>query len=168
MSQKLARPRCLRQRRNSVRFLRDFGCTNAGSHRLTVDPIRNSQSRCNNVRAPCARYDILVSSSWMRRSSEAAGVHCACWCAIGCPIGVHAQQQAGKVPRIGFLSLTSSFDAACSTRSGKGCASSGGLRARILSSTIDMRRIGSTGCPTWRPSWSGSRWRSSYRWERKE
>jgi len=42
-------------------------------------------------------------------------------------------------------------------RSGKGCASSGGLRARILSSTIVSQRVGSTGCPTLRPSWSGSR-----------
>ena len=31
-----------------------------------------------------------------------------------------------------------------------------------------MRRVGSTGCPTWRPSWSGSRWTSSYRRGRKE
>jgi hypothetical protein len=31
-----------------------------------------------------------------------------------------------------------------------------------------MRRVGSTGCPTWRPSWSGSRWTSSYRGGRKE
>ena len=30
--------------------------------------------------------------------------------AIACPIGVHAQQQTGKAPRIGFLGLTSSFD----------------------------------------------------------
>ena len=30
--------------------------------------------------------------------------------AIACPMGVRAQQQAGKVPRIGFLSLTSASD----------------------------------------------------------
>ena len=30
--------------------------------------------------------------------------------AIACPMGVRAQQQAGKVPRIGFLSLTSPSD----------------------------------------------------------
>jgi ABC-type uncharacterized transport system substrate-binding protein len=34
----------------------------------------------------------------------------------------------------------------------------------MLSSTIDMRRIGSTGCPTWRPSWSGSRWSLIVSW----
>jgi hypothetical protein len=30
--------------------------------------------------------------------------------AIACPMGVCAQQQTGKVPRIGFLSLTSRSD----------------------------------------------------------
>ena len=30
--------------------------------------------------------------------------------AIACPVGVRAQQQAGKVPRIGFLGVTSPSD----------------------------------------------------------
>src|SRR5215831_4821579 len=30
--------------------------------------------------------------------------------AIACPMGVRAQQQAGKVPRIGFLGVTSTSD----------------------------------------------------------
>ena len=34
--------------------------------------------------------------------------------------------------------------------------SSGGLKARILSSTIVSQRVGSTGCPILRPSWSAS------------
>src|SRR5262245_46362248 len=44
---------------------------------LTRFGTRNRNA--TNTRAPCARSsDILVSSSWMRRSSEAARVHCAC------------------------------------------------------------------------------------------
>jgi hypothetical protein len=79
--------------------------------------------------------------------------------AIACPMGVCAQQQAGKVPRIGFLSLTSPSD-----RPPLLAAFRQRLRELgMLSSTIDMRRIGSTDCPTWRPSWSGSRWTSSSR-----
>ena len=46
-------------------------------------------------------------------------------------------------------------------RSGKGCASSGGLKGRTSSSTIVLRRAGWTPCPTSRPSWSGSRSTSS-------
>ena len=78
--------------------------------------------------------------------------------ALGAAPLVADAQQAG-VPRIGFLSATSPSDRPPLLDAfGKGCASLGGLRVRILSSTIDMRRVGSTGCPTWRPSWSGSRW----------
>ena len=97
------------------------------------------------------------------------------WCIVtltlsllAAPLAADAQQ-AGKVLRIGYLRVTSPSDRpplldAFRQR----LRELGGLRARILSSTIDMRRVGSTGCPTWRPSWSGSRWTSSYRRGRKE
>ena len=50
-----------------------------------------------NARAPCARSsDILVSSSWMRGSSEAAGVHCACWWCDRVPHGCACTAADGK------------------------------------------------------------------------
>jgi hypothetical protein len=77
---------------------------------------------------------------------------------LAAPLAAGAQPP-GKVYRIGYLDATTArvpFG-----RSGKGCASSGGSGARISPSSIDLGRVGSTGYPTSRPSWSGSRWTSS-------
>src|SRR5262245_66084894 len=64
-----------------------------------------------NSRAPWARSsDILVSSSWMRGRVRRREFIALVGGAIACPMRVRAQQQAGKVPRIGFLSLTSPSD----------------------------------------------------------
>ena len=46
-------------------------------------------------------------------------------------------------------------------RSGKDFASSGGSRTRTSLSSIALRKVDTIGCPTSRPSWSGSRWTSS-------
>jgi hypothetical protein len=78
---------------------------------------------------------------------------------LAAPLVAEAQQ-AGKMYRIGYLSTRSST-APLLRRSGKGCANSGGLKGRISSSSIDLQRAGSIGCPPSRLSWSDSRWTSS-------
>ena len=77
---------------------------------------------------------------------------------LAAPLAAEAQP-AAKVARIGFLGrdVRSDRPPLRRRRSGKGCATSARLRVGTLSSTTDMAEGGSTGCPTSRPSWSGSR-----------
>lgn len=84
-------------------------------------------------------------------------------------MGARAQQQAGKVPRIGYLGVTSPSDRPSLLDAFRqGLRELGWVEGQNI--VIDYRyaegRV--TGCPTWRPIWYGSRWTSSCRWGRKE
>ena len=89
--------------------------------------------------------------------------------AIVCPLGVRAQPQAGKVPRIGYLGVTSPSDRPSLLDAFRqGLRELGWVEGQNI--VIDYRfaegRVGRL--PDLRPSWSGSRWTSSYRRGRKE
>ena len=78
-------------------------------------------------------------------------------------------QQAGKVPRIGFLSVTSPSDRPLLLDAFRqGLRELGWVEGQNIVIGYRYAEVGSTGCPAWRPSWSGSRWTSSYRGGRKE
>ena len=78
---------------------------------------------------------------------------------LAVPLSTDAQP-AGKVYRIGRLSPgpPPPEPNPCWRPSGRGCASSAMSRVRTSSLSTAMRRGRKSGSPTWRPSWSGSRW----------
>ena len=71
-----------------------------------------------------------------------------------------AAQPRGKIPLVDVLRPTSSTDP-LTRRSGKGCATSGTWRGTTFALSAGSPRASTSGCPSWRPNWSGCRSTSS-------
>jgi len=117
----------------------EYGRKSLGPHQRGPDFILADPLCCPPARNRRMQFDQLKRREVITLLGAAAA-----W-----PLAAHAQQQAGKAPRIGFLSLTSPSDRpplldAFRQR----LRELGWVEARILSSTIDMRRVGSACCPT--------------------
>jgi hypothetical protein len=137
-----------------VDVLTDDGLDNPVDQEINPSPVEPLRESLASVARLRIHEDIreLSSAEWNYRVDRARGA-AANWL----DSVERAPMEADSLDvSLGFLSVTSPSDRPPL------------LDAFPLSSTIDMLRIGSTGCLASRPSWSGSRWTSSYRGGRKE
>ena len=81
-------------------------------------------------------------------------------CLLAAPLAAEAQQ-VGKAPRIGFLNGSSPANTLVLDPLRQGLRELGWVEGRNVAIEYRFGGGGSTGCPTSRPSWSGSRSTSS-------